>query len=166
MDIKIKNIALSNYRVRCNGKNHKSVEDYSIRARCFVCHKAVNVFPNQNNRVGNSQVCWSDTHTCEEAKMYKAYAILAGCPVVGTIVEVVRGRKVKLGTIAEVVWMNESKDLYGVDEVSGRIGIKVDDEIVFIDSKNVEVTLECKQEWNSLLQKWKKEEQERMFGVN
>jgi hypothetical protein len=57
----------------------------------------------------------------------------------GVVVEVVKGRKVPVGVKGVVAWMSDIVyDRQGIAR-DGRIGIKVDGEMVFVSIRNVEV---------------------------
>lgn len=57
-------------------------------------------------------------------------------PYKGRTVEVVRGRKVPIGTVAEVAWYGDSKYGYYAKK---RVGLLIDGEKVFTDAYNVQV---------------------------
>jgi hypothetical protein len=70
-------------------------------------------------------------------------ALEAATPYAGKIVRVVRGRKVPVGTVAEVIWYGAGRD-YGHRARYGgtppmRVGLKVNGERVFTDAGNVQV---------------------------
>ena len=53
----------------------------------------------------------------------------------------VKGRKVKVGTVAEIIWYGPGR-VYGYgsrDNPPMRVGLKVDGERVFTDASNVQV---------------------------
>jgi hypothetical protein len=68
-----------------------------------------------------------------------ATAAEAATPRAGKTVRVVRGRKVPVGTVAEVVWYGEGKRFSRHAPVPMRVGLLTGDERVFTDAANVEV---------------------------
>jgi hypothetical protein len=78
-----------------------------------------------------------------EAQREAQAAAEAATPRVGTTVRVVRGRKIPVGTVAEVTWFGEGK-VYGYGARYGleppmRVGLMIDGERVYTAASNVEV---------------------------
>jgi len=124
----------------CSGAHHN---DSGKVTRCDSCGREIvkakkgkiNTKPFGNGFIFN---CWSELHTCEDANVEgwtseKNYRIAQGQIVAGQIVTVVRGRKVPVGTTGEIRWIGE--DAYG----NMKVGIRVNEEMVFTALKNVEV---------------------------
>jgi len=127
-------------QVRCSGAHHS---DSAKITRCESCgREIVKVRKGKINAKvsgsGYAFTCWSDLHICSNEDVEgwtseKNYRIAQGQIVAGQIVTVVKGRKVPIGTTGEIRWIGE--DSYG----NMKVGIRVNEEMVFTALKNVEV---------------------------
>jgi predicted Zn-dependent protease len=116
------------HTVYCRGANHS---DYGVRGTCDDCGANVIKIDGKSG-YANAMVqrtgyyCFNKRHECDPAKVARraaerAAALADGQIIKGATVEVIKGRKVPVGTVGVVFWTGT--DGYGTDKV----GLRGDD---------------------------------------